>query len=196
LAIYGRLGDERGQAAALHQLGFTALRWNESREALEHFQRARELRRRIGDRRGEARNLVGIAACYEKMAQRQPSGWPDPSLPVYGNLPMTERALRVLREAVEILRETGDRSAIWRVLFNLGAIHENRGEDERALPYYREALEVSTAANERRAAEYQLACGTDLGRTLSDELRNDDLRCPMAAFGSTALLFDEEEEWD
>ena len=196
LSLYQKFGDEPGQASAIQQLGYIALRRDKPPQALEHFQKAFEIRRQIGDRGGQAQSLLGIAASYEKMARRKLSGLPDLSQPIYDNLAMSERALKTLREALLIIRETGDQAGAWRALFNLGAIHENRGEEERAVAYYQEALDTSTAANQRNEAESQLACDTDLGHRLSNQFRNKNIQCPMAAFGSTALLFDDEEAWD
>jgi len=188
------IGHGRREADALHRGGLEALREDRLEDALEQFQRAAALRQRAGDRSGEADSLVGVAVCYEALARYERPGWPSGAQPVYQNRSMSDRALRALSQAVEIFRLTGDRPKAWRALFNLGVVHEKRGEDARALAYYREALQASITANQRREAEFRVRCGTVIGKRLSRELLSGDRGCPKGAFGSVALLFDEEED--
>jgi DNA-binding SARP family transcriptional activator/tetratricopeptide (TPR) repeat protein len=122
-AIYRSLGDRRGEAESLDQIGLAYQRTTRSREALAHFREAQILYGAVGDQRGVANTLShsGIA-CWH--------------LGRYGE------ADAQLREALTLYRDVGDRRGEGKALNNLGRILLYNGRHREALDAYQECLRI------------------------------------------------------
>jgi DNA-binding SARP family transcriptional activator/tetratricopeptide (TPR) repeat protein len=139
-AIYRALGDRRGQAAALDQIGLAYLREARSREALAYFREAEILYRDV-DRRGEADALShsGVA-CWQ-----------------LGHYPDAEDHLR---RALSLYRDAGDRRGEAQTLNNLGKMQLYFGLHRDALENYQKSLDIFT---ELGAAQYQAIVCHNIG---------------------------------
>lgn len=99
--IYRSLGDQRGLAQALDQIGLNNLRGGHAREALAYFAESRALLDEAGDAAGTATALNHSAiACWHL------GRYPD--------------AMRYLRDALTLYRLSGDERGEAKTLSNLG----------------------------------------------------------------------------
>jgi tetratricopeptide (TPR) repeat protein len=116
-------GNRAGEAWVLNSLGFALARLRD-KEALERLEEALEIRRELGDTRGQAQTAIGLAEGYLNL---QGPG---------------EDALRCMRLAVELLRPTGDKTMLAVALNNLGEVYFQRGEIGAAEQCYLEACDI------------------------------------------------------
>ncbi len=136
-----------------------------SREALQSFQKALEIHRDLGDRKGEARCLNGVGALLKDLGRlpearesleqalvlRRQVGDRLGELvtlttlgPVYQGLGQPEAAEEVLSSAVLLSRHLPYRSRAGQALFNLGAIQEAQGRLGPAWDSFSQALAIAT----------------------------------------------------
>lgn len=124
LAISRKLGDKSGVAAALQNLGITALRRNELERASGLLEEALVLQRELGDKIGAVRSLqaLGLVAAVRRDH---------------------ERAQALFEEALALAGEAEDGMGIVLVL-GLGAlVAHGRGDHERVRRLCAEGLEMS-----------------------------------------------------
>ena len=127
--------DDHGQAEVYNALGVGFQRLGELDQAIENYQTAAEISRRIDDRRGLARTLYNLGAIY--LAR----GDPDAAEPH-------------IRTALEIHTELRNQEGIGELNTAYGALEEVRGRYSEALEYYRRASQVrSDLGDERAVAE-------------------------------------------
>ncbi len=122
-AIYRSLGDTRGEAESLDQIGLAHQRTARSREALAYFQQAQILYQAAEDPRGVADTLShsGIA-CWHLGRYREANDHLDKALSLYRAVP--------------------DRRGEAKVLNNLGRVHVYNGQYEKALDIYQQSLQI------------------------------------------------------
>ena len=123
-------------------------------QASAYFEQALDLRRLLGDRRGEGHALYNI-----------------------GFLAIAEGSYvsaRILSEqAVAFFRETGDRWGEADALQCLGAIAANEGDYAAALGYYQQALTIGRDIGHRRCEALLLR---SLGHLFADQLQTHEAR--------------------
>ena len=165
--------DRTGQAVllaeALNYLGGAQHQAGESQRALEHFTRARDVRRRAGDAAGEARALSNAALVMMDLgdypgaltalndalavleAVKAPAG---AELLVRGNLGLLlmtlerpQDALPHHQRALELARAQGDEKTAAIVTLNLGEARRLLGQLNQALPLLQEALRLAQQTN-------------------------------------------------
>ena len=88
LTIRRKVGDRRGEGAALLSLGFAYADLGESRRAIDLYDQALTIRREIGDRRGEGAALVNLGLAYAALGENR-------------------RAAESYKQAMEVIREIG-----------------------------------------------------------------------------------------
>jgi tetratricopeptide (TPR) repeat protein len=111
-------------------------------KAIESYQQALDLRRRIHDRRGEGLTLGNLAKVYN--LQRQP-----------------EKSIEYQEQALAIKREVKDRAGEGHTLNDLANAYRELGQYEKALRSYEQALEISREVKDRVVEEDALwALGT------------------------------------
>ena len=94
-------------------------------EALEYYQQALEINRKLGYEQGAARNLNNIGTLYNEL------GKPD-------------EALKCHEEALEISKKFKDEQAIADSQTDIGIIYTDFGKPEEALKLFKEALKIYT----------------------------------------------------
>ncbi|HSF16325.1 MAG TPA: tetratricopeptide repeat protein [Vicinamibacteria bacterium] len=102
-------------------------------EALPLFERALELYRRDGDRRGEAVTLGLIGNCHKG----------------FGDFP---KALEFLRTALRMKREIGEKIEVGKTLNHLGLVHWEMGDYPIALDFFEESLALARELHDRQLA--------------------------------------------
>jgi CHAT domain-containing protein/Tfp pilus assembly protein PilF len=117
-------------ADRLNQEGLRALRFSQYPVALEKFQSALDIYKKIGNRTGEGTTLNNIGG-------------------VYDNLGQYPKALATYQKSLVISKEIGDRSGEGATLSNIGAVYKDLGQYPKALENYQKALVISKEIGDR-----------------------------------------------
>ncbi len=163
-ALFESIGDERGIASAIDDIGKLCWLRGEYQNALEHTQRALAMRRKIGDRRSIALSLNNLGLAYQDsghfklaleafeqaLAIRRDIGdlvGVSTTLNNLGTIALDQRddarALGLFTDALEVARDTGDRARVAVVLINLGETQTRLGNPTRAIGHLDEAGEIT-----------------------------------------------------
>jgi CHAT domain-containing protein/Tfp pilus assembly protein PilF len=101
-----------------------------ARTALPEFEKALELFRKEGDRKGEAITIGLIGNCYKRFGE-------------------FAKALDYLQRALSMKQEIGDRGEEGKTLSHLGLLYRDMSEYSRAIEYFRKAIAVGHELNDR-----------------------------------------------
>ncbi|MGB0387447.1 MAG: tetratricopeptide repeat protein [Ardenticatenaceae bacterium] len=104
----------------LNEKGQEAYKREQYEDALNYYQQALLVARRIEDRAGEESTLTNIGRVYYRQE-------------------LYEDALQSYQEALEIAREVGNRTAEATTLTNIGRVYHRKGSYEQALDSYQQA---------------------------------------------------------
>ncbi len=189
LAIRREIGDTRGIAGSLHNLGNIAYFRQQYAPARRQYEEALAINRAIGNRAWEALNLGNLALVASEQGDFETSRrLYQESLEIQralGNhagaasslnglglaileLGDPEKAGALFRESLAIARELGLRSAIVIALLNLGALARQQGDDEQARAFWEECREIEKELGGRLAGA--------LGTLAADEGRYSEAR--------------------
>jgi tetratricopeptide (TPR) repeat protein len=160
---FAELGDDLARAQALHQLGCIHRDGGEYLAAGEELTLARELRLRLGDRRGELLTELNIALLHAMDGD-------------------SDRGLENARRSLVGFESAGDQVGVGAALTVLGAIELLTGETRAAREMYRRAAE--RLAPWRRASGWWWLMVAELSNELADRHR------AAREFGRAAAIFD------
>ncbi len=121
--VVGRFASDSARAWSLNTAGGGHREKGQYADALRCHERALEIRRALGDRRGEAVELAHIGQTH----------WYADRL---------EEALRHLELSLTRFREAGDRASEATVLWNTGRCHEDTGNLDEALKCLQRSLSI------------------------------------------------------
>jgi len=93
-------------------------------EALEYYQQALEVNRKLGYEQGAAHNLNNIGTLYNELG-------------------IHDEALKCQEEALEISKKFKDEQAMANSMTNIGIIYTDSGKSEEALKLFQEVLEIN-----------------------------------------------------
>ncbi len=122
LQLASVMGDDLMKAKSLHQLGVILYRRGDLEEALEQFVEAIELVKEQSKLRSEIDNSMGV---------------------IYWRLGKSELARASYEEDLAISRDRNDIEGIVRALNNLGILHCEAEDHDRALELYAEAMKLA-----------------------------------------------------
>ena len=148
------IGDRRGEAITLGQIGESSSLLSEPQKALEYFHQALLLQRAIRDRRGEAITLRRIGKIYY--------GFVEP-----------QKALEYYNQALSLQRTIGDRSGEALTLSLLGENYALLHKPEEGLSYLEQALSLHRTVGDPSVESMTLG---RLSRIERDLGRLDDAR--------------------
>jgi tetratricopeptide (TPR) repeat protein len=143
LALFEQVGDARGIASSLDDLGKLAWLRGDYPRALELLREALQARKRLGDRRSIALSLHNLGLVL------QDSG-------------SFKEALDAFEQALRIRREIGDQLGVALTLNNLGTIAQDQRDDARAMKLYEEAFAIAREVGDRQK---MAICLTNIGET-------------------------------
>jgi DNA-binding SARP family transcriptional activator/tetratricopeptide (TPR) repeat protein len=123
LTAYVSLGELRGQAAALDQLGIIYWSSGSARDGLAHYQEAADLYSTAGDQSGKATAVMHAASAF-------------------GALGRYLEATRDYGRALSLFREAGDRRGEAMCLNNLGAALDDQGLHRDAVAHYEQSIAI------------------------------------------------------
>ncbi len=126
------LQDNRpSEASHLRNLGVAHGNLGQHKQAIVYYQRARTIRREIGDTLGECVDLCKIGNAYFRLGQH-------------------EQAINCFQEALTIAQEIGDRRGECHILNNLGSVYLSLRQHEQAIDCFQEALTIARKIGDRR----------------------------------------------
>ncbi|MBD2391263.1 tetratricopeptide repeat protein [Aphanizomenon flos-aquae NRERC-008] len=169
--LYRAVGDRRGEATTLNNIGAVYNALGEKQKALDYYNQALPIRRAVGDRGGEATTLNNIGAVYDDLGEKQKAlvDYYNQALPilrtvgdrggeattlnsigaVYFDLGEKQKALDSFNQALPIRRAVGDRRGEATTLNNIGGVYDDLGEKQKALDFYNQALPIRRAVGDR-----------------------------------------------
>lgn len=131
LAIAREIGNQAGEAVALHELASIANSQQDNRSALDWLQQCLQINRALGRHRQEGYNLQSMGMIYTDMGHY-------------------EKGIENIRQGVEIALSEGDRHSAGIGLNNIGDAYLQAGQLENAADYFGQALEVAIETGHRR----------------------------------------------
>jgi DNA-binding CsgD family transcriptional regulator/tetratricopeptide (TPR) repeat protein len=185
-------GDDLGAADALDDLAQTYRRnGRDLQRALELHQEALNIYRRLGNLRGEADALGGMAAVRNALMDRDPEETINMlevaikiqrelgninSLSflltqlgnVYQDLGLYQKSLETIQESVRLAEENHSTEALIRAMLRLVYVYGDLGEDAKALSYAREAARRALEISGDQVTPLSIIAQTFLGATLGN----------------------------
>lgn len=162
--------DKKAEATRLFEIGIEQFYRSQFREALQTFERVRNIYIEIDDKAGIALALNQIGEVYNEFGQsdkamevlqqaltiRRELGDKKAVAETLNNLGILykdiseyAKALEILQQALTIRREVGDRIGEGRTLFNIGTVHRRLSQYPQARQFYQQALEMAKAKGDR-----------------------------------------------
>jgi serine/threonine protein kinase/Tfp pilus assembly protein PilF len=123
IAINEKIGQKRGVAAALNEMGTVQTTSGQQDAALASYSKALALLRAIGMKNEMADALANMGAVYQDQAR-------------------FDQALDVYKQALQIQRETGNQSAESQCLDNVAGVYLAMGDTSNAFTYSQQALQL------------------------------------------------------
>ena len=111
------------QINILNELGWAYDSLSEYNRAIEFFQQALEISRKIADRNGEANSVMGLGNANYSLGHYQ-------------------QAINFYQQSLEIKREIGDRNGEANSVMGLGNANYSLGHYQQAINFYQQSLEI------------------------------------------------------
>jgi tetratricopeptide (TPR) repeat protein len=115
----------------LSSLGILYFQISSYEKAIEYHEKALDISRKIGDRKGEGNQLGNLGIVYSDLGQ-------------------VEKAIDYYEQALVIAKEIGDRRGEGNNLGNLGIAYRNLGQVEKAIEYYQKVLVIVKEIGDRQ----------------------------------------------
>ncbi|OCQ95114.1 hypothetical protein BCR12_06885 [Limnothrix sp. P13C2] len=128
--IAREIGDRRGEANSLGNLGNAYYSLGQFQRAIDFHEQHRAIAREIGDRKGEANALGNLGNDYDSLGQYQ-------------------RAIEYHEQSLAIDREIGDRQGEAASLGNLGNAYDSLGQYQRAIDFHEQSLAIQREIGDR-----------------------------------------------
>lgn len=122
--------ERKNLALRLNKFGLEQFNTGQYQNALEAFEQALIIVRRIGYREGEGTILSNIGGVYLNLGQ-----YPD--------------ALKYYEQSLIITKEVGDQAGVGTTLNNIGLVYDYIGQYAQALKYYEQALVIHKAVGNK-----------------------------------------------
>jgi CHAT domain-containing protein/Tfp pilus assembly protein PilF len=170
LLLCRAIGERRGEALTLNNIGGVYNSLGEKQKALDFFNQALPLHRALGDRREEATTLNNIGLVYDSLGQKQKTlDCYNQALPllravgdrrmeaitlnsigvIYDSLGQKQKALDFFNQALPLRREVGDRNGEATTLNNIGLVYDSLGQKQKALDFFNQSLPLQRAVGNR-----------------------------------------------
>ena len=146
--------NQEQKGTILHVLGAAYSNLNKPDDALQNYQQALEIRRKLGEKKGIADSLNMIAITYDGLAK-------------------SDLALKNYNDALQIYREIGDKQDTGAVLLNIGQFDDDRGKYDEALKLLKESLQIQHDVQNQNG---EALCLNNIGGTYLSKGNFDDAR--------------------
>ncbi len=147
LPLATELDNQQEKASILQATGIAYAALNRPDDALRNYQESLEIKKQIGDKRGEAASLEQIADLQNQ------GGKPAEALSTYN-------------QALALRRELGDQAGIARSLIDIGGFYHDRAQPGKALEQYTQALSIERQLGDQNL---QAMCLHNIGSIKMDQ---------------------------
>ncbi|GAA0387630.1 hypothetical protein GCM10009530_43360 [Microbispora corallina] len=175
LPLLRALGDRRGEAAALLDLGLISREQGRLSEAIRYYERCAAIYSELGDRHGEAIVLRSLGFVYRDLGRfREAAATHEQCLAtfrslgdrrweafalrglglVYRGLGLTAEGLRCFEEALQIFRGIGDRLNEAYLVYDLASLRTHEGREAEALDLFDRCLPILREHRDQRGEAY------------------------------------------
>ncbi|MDJ1172713.1 CHAT domain-containing protein [Roseofilum capinflatum] len=124
LALYREMGNRRGEANSLGNLGLAYQSLGQYQRAIAFQEKSLTIAREIGYRQGEAASLGNLGLAYQSLGQYQ-------------------KAIDFQEKSLTIEREIGNRQGEANSLGNLGLAYQSLGQYQRAIAFQEKSLTIA-----------------------------------------------------
>jgi class 3 adenylate cyclase/tetratricopeptide (TPR) repeat protein len=149
LALYRQLGDRRGEATCLLNLGNFFHSTHRYPQARACYEQSLELYRQVNDRWGMANDLSNLGGTYARLGE-------------------PETAIRFYNEAIQIEKTIGDRESLCFAYLGLAEVNRDLGRPEQALANFRLGLVEAQAAEVALIQQVTLASLAEMAGAAGD----------------------------
>jgi len=170
LQLKRAVGDKRGEANTLREIGGVYSGLSDNQKALEFLNQALPLNRAVGDKVGEGITLNRLGTAYNSLGEKQRAlDFYNQALAiqqterrrldeaaslqgigmVYRDLGERQKALDFYNQALPIFRKENDRSDEAVTLISIGIVYGDLGEKQKALDLYNQALPIYRSIGNR-----------------------------------------------
>ncbi|TXN35207.1 tetratricopeptide repeat protein [Flagellimonas hymeniacidonis] len=132
LELYTDVDDESGVGQTLHELGHFYYIFADDTKALEYYEKALDVQKKIDDKKGISQSYFRMGLAYLSSDKGE--------------------SLRLLDQSKRLKEEIGDLRGLAKVGISLGVLHEENGNYQNALDYYKQSLEANEKFDDKRVA--------------------------------------------
>jgi tetratricopeptide (TPR) repeat protein len=115
----------------LETVGFAYYRLSQVKQSIGYYERALDIDREIGNRRGEGNALGRLGLAYAALGE-------------------TKKAVRYHQKRLDIAKEIGNRQGEGNARGNLGVAYKKLGETKKAIGYHKQHLAIAQQIGDRR----------------------------------------------
>lgn len=173
MEIAREIGDRRGEANALGNIGSSYVALGKSTSAIDFLQQSQTIRREIGDLRGGNSALNDLGAAFFQLGD-------------------TSSSIGYFQEYLTKARQIGDRRGEGNVLNNLGLAYAEIGDIYRATEYCQQGLTIARELRDRRAESKSLSHLAQIHDKIDDKKSASELY--KQALAITAEMDDHYED--
>lgn len=137
LKIYRDIGNRKGEAATLGNLGIVYYSLSDYQQAIDFHQQSLAIAKEISDHQGEANSLGNLGNVYYSLGKYQ-------------------RAIDFYHHQLTLAREISDRRGKSSALGNLGLVYYSLGEYQRAIDFHRQSLAIKQEIGNRQGEAISL----------------------------------------
>jgi len=171
LSISQEIGDRRGEANSLYNLGVVYDNLYQYENAIDFYQQALSIYQEIGDKEDIADSLINLGSDYDKLYQYEKAiNFYQQSLSVYqdigerkgqansllnlgetyDDLSQYEKAINFYQQSLPIFQKIGDRQGEANSLMNLGFAYRNLSDYKKAIDFFQRSLPIFKEISDRR----------------------------------------------
>ena len=185
LIMYRSIGDKRGEAKALLDIGSYSSDVGDKQKGIDHFTLALPIFRELGNKYNEAITLNNIALAYRGLGEKEKAlDYYFQALTLFRALGSTfqesvtlsnigvayldldenVKAIEYFSQSLLLARSVGDKNYEAFDLVGLGIVYSNLGEYQKSLDYYTQALQLARKIGNKRGESQSL---TNIGKVYS-----------------------------
>ena len=137
LKINQEIGDKKGIAPVISNIGSLYYSQGDYPKSLEYYQRGLKIYEEIGEKKGRAPVISNIGSIYHNQ----------------GDYP---KALEYYQRSLKIHEEIGNKKRSAPVISNIGSIYYSQGEHDKALEYYQRGLKIRKEIGDKRGIAFTM----------------------------------------
>jgi class 3 adenylate cyclase/Tfp pilus assembly protein PilF len=135
LAINQEIGDKKGSAPVISNIGSTYYNQGDYSKALEYYQRGLNIYQEIGEQKGISHVIGNIGSIYHNQ----------------GDYP---KALEYYLRSLKVNQEIGNNKGIAFTMGSIGTIYQAQGDNTTALDYYQRSLKIREEIGDKRGIAF------------------------------------------